>query len=91
MALTSAAERELRETLEVLLQNEGELKDHERNFVSDQQERYDKYGAGILLSVKQWDWLRGLYKRVSGAAWSDSSDEEEEDAGSTKYDDEIPF
>jgi hypothetical protein len=35
-------------------------------FIKDQGERYEKYGADMWLSEKQWAWLTSLYEKNVG-------------------------
>lgn len=73
------------------------LKPHEANFVQDQSERHDKWGAGIFISPKQWNWLKVLYERETGDKAEDLPEEEDEaddrrrDFSGDDMDDEIPF
>jgi hypothetical protein len=43
-----------------------DLPERSAQFVKDQAERFEKYGADMNLSVKQWDWLKDLYMKNVG-------------------------
>lgn len=66
-----------------------------QNFVKDQLDRLDRYGQQILLSPKQWNWLKDLYEKNVGVlpGGEDDPDESEpKEAGKrSDIDDEIPF
>ena len=44
-----------------------DLPERAAQFVKDQEERRDKWGNDMMLSVKQWDWLKSLYEKNVGA------------------------
>ena len=43
-----------------------ELKDKEKSFVTDIDERLTKYGEGTFISDSQYDWLTNIYQRIIG-------------------------
>lgn len=64
----SLKDDEVKKLEAVLLALEGlDLKGRSELFVADQRARYTQYGANILLSTKQWDWLKNLYKEHVGS------------------------
>lgn len=42
------------------------MNDWERKFTADQRERFEKYGADMHLSPKQWAVLRKIEDRLDG-------------------------
>lgn len=63
MPLTTEQEEKLNTFLTELGDDPKRLNDWERGFLKDQVERYQKYGAGISLSPKQWAVLTKLYEK----------------------------
>lgn len=63
MPLTEEQEERLGSIFEVL--DGAKLNDWERGFLKDQKERYDKYGAGLSLSPKQWACLDKMVEKVN--------------------------
>lgn len=52
----------------IVAESQDELKklnDWERGFLKDQIERYEKYGAGLSLSPKQWNVLNKIHEKVT--------------------------
>jgi hypothetical protein len=58
---------EIKKLEAVLLALDGvELKGRSEQFVTDQRARYGQYGTNMLLSLKQWEWLKNLYEEHVG-------------------------
>lgn len=103
MSISAKENTELTAILAALMSpaTKDNLKPHEANFVQDQSERHNKWGADIFISPKQWNWLKVLYERETGDKAEDlPNDEDELDEGKDLYgsndldglsDDEIPF
>lgn len=54
MALNEAQIEWLSDNLPLVQENEEELSDWERSFMSDQFARFEQYGSDMSLSAKQW-------------------------------------
>jgi hypothetical protein len=62
MALTEDQETSLSEVLDMAQDSEQLLSDWERTFIADFREKYEKYGATVFVSAKQW----GILDRIRG-------------------------
>lgn len=45
---------------------ESRLNDWERNFISDQASRVEKFGEHISMSPRQWETLRKIRNKIDG-------------------------
>ena len=81
MSLSERESEELGDMLQAIQADSSALNAWERQFIDDQVGRFDKYGAEIFLSPKQWKKIRDIYESLTG----DKAEEPEDE------DDEIPF
>lgn len=63
MPLTTEQEDRLNAIFEAL--DGAKLNDWERGFLKDQVDRYNKYGAGLSLSPKQWSCLDKMVEKTN--------------------------
>lgn len=66
MSLSSSEVKTLEAILDGL-EAAGGLNGNSETFVKETRDRYTQWGAGIRLSVKQWDWLKSLYEKNVGS------------------------
>ena len=66
MSLTEEQVEKLSFMLQEIVGNEKDLNDWEQGFFRDQVERYEKYGANIHLSAKQWKCIEKIHQQVTG-------------------------
>ena len=64
MALSDDQETKLVAILEACEDQIQHLNDWERNFLADQQERYQKYKSQMSLTAKQWTILDKMMEKV---------------------------
>lgn len=84
MPLSERETEELGDMLQAIQADSSSLNSWECQFIDDQIRRFDKYGAEIFLSPKQWKKIRDIYETVTG-------DKAEEPGEEDDIDDEIPF
>jgi hypothetical protein len=63
MALTDDEHDRLIEILRGLSEAMSRMRPKDRDFVEEQQKRYDEAGTEMWLSRRQWEWLESLYER----------------------------
>lgn len=94
MAITAAENEQLQEILNAVDPKGPGLTDWQKGFMKDQHERYQKYGANIFLSPKQWAALKDAYEKVTGDTVDDpppGAHDFDEERNTRDEDDEIPF
>jgi hypothetical protein len=65
MALTPEQEADLMDILSVVGANRANLRGKSKEFFDETEARYHDHGANIFISVKQWSWLRDLYRQAT--------------------------
>lgn len=63
MALSEDEVERLSTILATLGECKAKMNDKSREFVSDVEQRYDKYGSDLRMSPKQWAWLENLMEQ----------------------------
>tara|TARA_B100000700_G_scaffold331737_1_gene467774 strand:+ start:7384 stop:7584 length:201 start_codon:yes stop_codon:yes gene_type:complete len=64
MSITDDEDVKLQEILQDCNDNFEKLNGWEQGFISDNQQRYEEYGAGIRLSAKQWKILYACQEKA---------------------------
>lgn len=67
VSISSHQLEDLQNLLGGIKANWEKLDDWELRFCSDQEERFEKHGADIILSPKQWAILRKIHDKVTDA------------------------
>lgn len=55
---------EMQQVLDIYAQSSEVCNAWEQKFMADQGERWEKYGAGINMSPKQWEMLRKIRAKM---------------------------